>query len=278
MERRSVTVVKLGGELAESREALDGIAAALGAAVAAGRRIVVVHGGGKQTTELGERLGMTSTFVGGRRVTDAAMVDVLTMAIGGTARMAILSALRRAGVRGIGISGVDAAIVRARRRPPITVLDPETGVSTTVDLGLVGDVVDVDTAALLAFLDAGMLPILAPMSADDDGVVYNINADTVAVAVAKAMQADTWIVASNVSGVRGPDGNVLPVLDVTDAAALIRSGVVTGGMIPKLEAAIDAVRGGVGSVRLVDGSAPGVLAAALIGADVGTLITAGNDL
>lgn len=274
MVLNSVTVVKLGGELAESRETLDGIAAALGAAVAAGRRIVVVHGGGKQTTELGERLGIGSTFVGGRRVTDAAMVDVLTMAIAGTARMAILAALRRAGVRAIGVSGVDAAIVRARRRPPITVRDPGTGVSTTVDLGLVGDVVDVDCAALDAFMDAGMLPILAPMSADDDGVVYNINADTVAVAVAKALHAATWIVASNVAGVRGQDGNVLPVLDVTEAAALIRSGIVTGGMIPKLEAAIDAVRGGVGSVRLVDGAAPGVLASVLAGADVGTLVTA----
>ena len=274
MVLNSVTVVKLGGELAESRETLDGIAAALGAAVAAGRRIVVVHGGGKQTTELGERLGIGSTFVGGRRVTDAAMVDVLTMAIAGTARMAILAALRRAGVRAIGVSGVDAAIVRARRRPPIIVRDPGTGVSTTVDLGLVGDVVDVDCAALDAFMDAGMLPILAPMSADDDGVVYNINADTVAVAVAKSLHAATWIVASNVAGVRGQDGNVLPVLDVTEAAALIRSGVVTGGMIPKLEAAIDAVRGGVGSVRLVDGAAPGVLASVLAGADVGTLVTA----
>lgn len=276
MEQRSVTVVKLGGELAESRETLDGIAAALGAAVASGRRIVVVHGGGKQTTELGERLGMKSTFVGGRRVTDAAMVDVLTMAIAGTARMAILAALRRAGVRAIGVSGVDAAIVRARRRPPVTALDPVTGVSTTVDLGLVGDMIDVDTDALVALLDAGMLPILAPMSADDEGVVYNINADTVAVAVAKAVQAETWIVASNVAGVRGPDGEVFPVLDVAEAVELIRSGVVTGGMIPKLEAAIDAVCGGVGRVRLVDGSAPGVLASALAGADVGTLVTAGR--
>lgn len=277
MELRSVTVVKLGGELAESREALDGIAAALGAAVAAGRRIIVVHGGGKQTTELGERLGMKSTFVGGRRVTDAAMVDVLTMAIAGTARMAILAALRRAGVRAIGVSGVDAAIVRARRRPPIAVLDPETGVSTAVDLGLVGDVIDVDTSVFHSLLDTGVLPILAPMSADDDGVVYNINADTVAVGVAKAMQADTWIVASNVAGVRGQDGVILPRLDIVAARKLIRSGVVTGGMIPKLEAAIDAVRGGVGSVRLVDGTAPGVLAGALNGADVGTLITAGVD-
>lgn len=276
MEQRSVTVMKLGGELAESRETLDGIAAALGAAVASGRRIVVVHGGGKQTTELGERLGMKSTFVGGRRVTDAAMVDVLTMAIAGTARMAILAALRRAGVRAIGVSGVDAAIVRARRRPPITVHDPETGDSTTVDLGLVGDVIGVDTDTLVALLDEGMLPILAPISADDDGVVYNINADTVAVAVAKAVQAETWIVASNVAGVRGPDGVVIPRLDVAAALGLIRSGVVTGGMIPKLEAAIDAVRGGVGNVRVVDGSAPGVLASALVGADVGTLITAGR--
>ncbi|MBK6313650.1 MAG: hypothetical protein IPF53_04835 [Blastocatellia bacterium] len=125
--REPITVVKLGGELAESRETLDGIAAALGAAVAAGRRIVVVHGGGKQTTELGERLGMKSTFVGGRRVTDAAMVEVLTMAIAGTARMAILAALRRAGVRAIGVSGVDAAIIRARRRPPIQATDTVTG-------------------------------------------------------------------------------------------------------------------------------------------------------
>jgi len=112
------------------------------------------------------------------------------------------------------------------------------------------------------------------MSADDDGVVYNINADTVAVAVAKSMRAETWIVASNVPGVRGPDGELISGLHITDAVELIRSGVVTGGMIPKLEAAIEAVRGGVGSVRLVDGAAPGVLASALAGANVGTLITA----
>ncbi len=274
MDKRSVTVVKLGGELAESREALDAIAAALGMAVDAGHRVVVVHGGGKQTTELGERLGMKSTFVGGRRVTDAAMVDVLTMAIAGTARMAILAALRRAGVRAIGVSGVDAAIVRARRRAPITVQDPETGASTTVDLGLVGDVVEVDISIFHSLLDAGLLPILAPMSADDDGVVYNINADTVAVAVAKALGAGTWIVASNVPGVRDRDGSVIPRLEIAAARELIRTGVVTGGMIPKLEAAIDAVRGGVGSVRLVNGTAPGVLASALAGAGAGTLVTA----
>jgi acetylglutamate kinase len=268
-----VTVVKLGGELAEDREVLDRIATALGAAMAAGRRIVVVHGGGKQTTELGERLGMTSSFVGGRRVTDAAMVDVLTMAIAGTARMAILAALRRAGVPAIGVSGVDAAIVRARRRPPFETTDPATGSTTIVDLGLVGDVVVVDISALEALLDAGFLPVLAPLSADDDGVVYNINADTIAVAVAKSLHADTWIVASNVPGVRGTDGSVIPQLDTAAVQELIRKGVVTGGMIPKLEAAADAVRGGVGSVRLVDGSDPGALVAALAGDRVGTLVT-----
>lgn len=269
-----MTVVKLGGELAERRDVLDGIAAALGSAQAAGKRTVVIHGGGKQTTELGERLGQTSAFVGGRRVTDDAMVEVLTMAIAGTARMSILAAMRRAGVRAVGVSGVDAGIIRARRRKPFASADPVTGASVIVDLGLVGDVLRVDTATIDLLLDAGILPILAPLSADDAGVVYNINADTVSVAIAKAMCADSWIIASNVAGVRDADGEIIPRLDDAGALELIRTGVVTGGMIPKLEAAIDAVRGGVGSVRLVDGAAPGALASALSGENVGTRIEA----
>jgi len=274
MTRPSTRVVKLGGELAEQPEVLDAITSAIGCAIEAGQRIVVVHGGGKQTTELGERLGLRSRFVNGRRVTDAAMIDVLAMAICGTARMALLASCRRNGVRALGIGGVDAALVRARRRPPIAAADPATGAVNRVDLGLVGDVVEVDAGAIEALVDAGFLPLLSSLSADDDGVVYNINADTVAVAVAVALCSDSWIVASNVPGVRDADGVVIPRLDAGAAEALIRDGVVTGGMIPKLEAAIIAVRKGVAGVRLVDGTAPGALARALAGAEAGTLVTA----
>lgn len=273
LERPAGTIlVKLGGEIVDDPEALDGVCRALRSAQQSGRRIVLVHGGGRQATGLGERLGIPSTFVGGRRVTDAAMLEVVIMAIAGAARMALLAAMRRAGVRAVGVTGVDAAIVRAHRRPLREVVDPATGERRSVDFGCVGDVDGVDGSALADLLDAGFLPVVTPLAADDAGNVLNVNADSIAAAVAGALGVDTWIVASNVAGVRNASGAVMPRMDPRALPALVADGTVHGGMVPKLEATREALERGVRRVVLVDGTVAGPLSDALDGRGGGTVI------
>jgi acetylglutamate kinase len=224
-----------------------------------GIRVVVVHGGGKQATELGARLGIDAAIVNGRRVTDERTLDVVKMVFAGKLNTEILGALRRSGVRAVGLSGVDGDLLRARRRPPQTVVDTATGEHRTVDFGFVGDILAADPRVLETLSGDGFIPVIASLAADDDGVVYNVNADTVASAIAASLGAEKWIVATNVVGVLDGEGQLVSHLTAAEARALIASGVARGGMVPKLEAALAALEAGVGSVHLIDGTRPGAL-------------------
>nr|WP_290670033.1 acetylglutamate kinase [Ardenticatena sp.] len=201
---------------------------------------VIVHGGGRGTTDLAARLGIESRFVEGLRVTDDAMRDVAVMGMVGTASMQLVQALVRAGVPALGLSGVDAGLVRVHK------LQHPAG-----DLGWVGTPTHVADERVQALLTAGFVPCLAPLSLGEDGQVYNVNADHVAQAVASALHADALVFLTNVRGVMH-NGNVLTHLTPSVAERLIAEGVIVGGMIPKVRSALAALEAGVRAALITD--------------------------
>jgi acetylglutamate kinase len=245
-------VVKIGGAICSDPVALHNLAAQISVLVELGIRVVLVHGGGPQTTSLSTRLGLQTKLVGGRRVTDEATLEAVVMSINGSVRTAILSAFRTAGVPAVGISGVDAGLVRAVRRPKVeTEVD---GVRQTVDYGLVGDVVSVRGSVLRSLLDAGMLPVVSPLSADDAGQVLNINADTVASAVAVELSAEKLIFVTDTNGLlEDPDSpsSLVSYTDLEGVKEIVARSAAAGGMLPKLEAARAALLAGVRRVHML---------------------------
>ena len=245
-------VVKIGGAICSDPVALRNLAAQISVLVELGIRVILVHGGGPQTTSLSTRLGLETKLVGGRRVTDEATLEAVVMSINGSVRTAILAAFRTAGVPAVGISGVDAGLVRAMRRPKVeTEVD---GVRQTVDYGLVGDVVSVRGSVLRSLLDAGMLPVVSPLSADDAGQVLNINADTVASAVAVELSAEKLIFVTDTNGLlEDPDSpsSLVSYTDLEGVKEMVARSAAGGGMLPKLEAARTALLGGVSRVHMV---------------------------
>lgn len=261
-------VVKLGGDVLAGA-ALGVAAGEIARAQAAGRRLLVVHGGGPQTTELSRRLGIEPRLVGGRRVTDEAALDVLKMVVAGRLNVDLVAALRGAGVAALGLSG-SSGVVRAHRRPPRPVSGSD---GAPVDFGLVGDVDGFDLPLLEALEARGYLPVVACLAAGGAGETLNINADVVASQLAAAARAAALVACTAVGGVRRDKDDPatrIPRLTVAEAQAAIRDGVVQGGMIPKLEEAFAPLEAGVGAVHIV---APGEIAAALAApGSVGTLL------
>ncbi len=251
-------VVKLGGDVL-SGAALAAVAADIGRARAPGRRLIVVHGGGPQSTELSRKLGIEPRLVGGRRITDQAALDVVKMVVAGRLNVDLVSALRGAGVPAVGLSG-SSGLVRAHRRPPRAVSGSD---GALVDFGLVGDVEGIDRALLDALDGAGALPVVACLGGSAAGEVLNINADVVASQLAAAVGAGALVACTAVGGVRRDKDDPrtrLARLTVAEARAAIAAGTVQGGMIPKLEEAFAPLAAGVGAVHIV---APGEIAASL---------------
>src|SRR5262249_5955612 len=227
-------VLKIGGELAQDKEQLARSAGAAAAAfLGAGVKVAVVHGGGPRATELQKRLGLQPQLVAGRRVTDAATLEVMKMTLAGQVSVDVASAFRLAGVRALCTTGVSAGLVSATRRPPrvLTGAGPDP-----VDLGLVGDVADVDVELVDRLASIGVVPVLGSLCGDAQGQVFNVNADTVASRVASRLRAAKLFLVSNVPGVlRNKDdpSTRIPVLTPEEARAQIASGAIAGGMIPK---------------------------------------------
>jgi acetylglutamate kinase len=245
-------VVKIGGELAVDRRRL---AASVGEAVkaflAAGVRVAVIHGGGPQATELTKKLGLTPTMVSGRRVTDAPTLEVMKMTLAGQVSVDVASAFRLAGVPALCTTGVSAGLIEAVRRPPrvITGAGPDP-----VDLGLVGDVTRVNLELFTRLSDAGLVPVLGSLGADAEGNPLNINADTVATRVAAAFKAAKLFLVSNVPGVlanKDDPSTRIPTLTPAVAREKIESGVIQGGMIPKVEESFEMLEQGIGAVHIV---------------------------
>ena len=250
-------VVKLSGKVTEDRENLTSLAEELALLHQVGIRICVVHGGGKQLSELANRLGVEQTIIEGRRVTDDATLDMAKMIFAGKINTDILAALRQRSIEAVGLSGVDGNIVHAERRPPKEILNRETGVRDKIDFGHVGDVVQINARLLTVLLDHGYLPVISSLGADDEGMVFNINADTIAAEIAVQLQAEKLILLSDVDGIylaAGDPATKLSRLTAAEANELISSGAASGGMIPKLQSITVLLQRGVHSAHIISGT------------------------
>ena len=216
---------------------------------------VVVHGGGPQINAMLKRLAIQSTFIDGLRVTDAAMVEVVEMVLAGTVNKYVANLITQAGALAVGISGKDGGMIRARKLNR-TVRDPDSHIERALDLGFVGEPVAVVVRVIHALTGGGLVPVIAPVGVGEDGQTYNINADTVAAAVAGALHATRLLMLTDVPGVLDKDKNLINELTLTDVDARIADGTITGGMIPKVENCVEAVRLGVKGAVILDGRVP----------------------
>jgi len=243
-------VIKIGGEVVSGPE-LPALAADVRELVARGDEVTVVHGGGPQASELSKRLGLEVKQVGGRRVTDAPTLDVMKMVIAGKVNVDLCAGLVRAGVKPVGLHGASGLVVRAAKRPPRVV---SGGGPDPIDFGHVGDVIDFNLELLRLLWGAGYVPVVACLGADAAGNVYNINADIVGNQLAGALAADRLFLVTSAPGVlrdvKDPTSR-LPLLTVAQARQTIADGVVTGGMIPKLEEAIAVLGTGVKAIHII---------------------------
>lgn len=248
-------VIKYGGHAMGDAEAQRDFAEDIVLLKAVGINPVVVHGGGPQIGAMLKKLGIESSFVGGLRVTDAATAEVAEMVLAGKINKEIVGWLAALGGRAVGISGKDANLVLAekvRRTQP----DPNSGIERHVDLGFVGEPVAVDPTILINLTKDNFIPIVAPVALGADGATYNINADTMAGAIAGALGAKRFFLLTDVAGVLDKAGALLTDLDQTAIDALKADGTITGGMIPKVETCVAAVEAGVEAAVILDGRIP----------------------
>jgi acetylglutamate kinase len=238
-----------------------------------GVRVVMVHGGGPQLTELSESLGLSTQIVDGRRVTDEKSIEVTAMVLNGLINTRILAICRDLNIDAVGISGVDAGLVRAHRRAPVRL---EDGSERTIDYGFVGDIDAVNTGVLLKLLDNGLMPVVSPLSADDKGVLLNINADTVAAAIGAAVQAEKLILCTGAPGIlenAADPGSLISYTDLRGLRRLRAAGSLLNGMLPKAQAIEDAIRGGVRRVHIVSyKTGEGILGEVFTNEGTGTLV------
>ncbi len=216
---------------------------------------VVVHGGGPQINAMLARLAIQSTFVDGLRVTDAAMVEVVEMVLAGTVNKMVAGLINRAGALAVGICGKDGNLIRAKKLTR-TRRDPSSKVEEMLDLGFVGEPEHVDVRVIHALTGAGLIPVIAPVGVGADGATYNINADTVAGAVAGALNATRLLMLTDVPGVLDRDKKLMSDITVAEIEAMRADGTINGGMIPKVETCVAAVRQGVKGATILDGRVP----------------------
>jgi acetylglutamate kinase len=249
-------LVKLGGTLLDAPESRDRLAAEIARARGGGVEIVVVHGGGKQMTRYLAERGIQSQFINGLRVTLPEVVDAVLKVFAGTVNHELVVSLNRAGAPAVGLSGIDAYLVEAEQMDPA--------------LGAVGRVTKSNPELLHLLVSGGFVPVVACVAGDRQGAIYNVNADQMAVACAAAFGADQLIFLTDVEGVLDASKQVRPLLTARQSEELIASGVATGGMQAKLNAALAALGGGVGQVRIAPGAAEAVLSRILAGDSLGT--------
>jgi len=239
-----------------------------------GVRVVLVHGGGPQLTELSAALGVPTRMVEGRRVTDEKSIDVSAMVLNGLINTRILGMCRDLNIDAVGISGVDAGLVRAHKRPPVKI----SSNGELVDYGYVGDIDAVDTTVIRKLLDNGLMPVVSPRSADEFGVLLNINADTVAAALGAALGAEKLLLCTGAPGILGSvedPGSLISYTDLRGLKRLREEGRIVAGMLPKAKAIEDAIRGGVRRVHVVSYKSPeGILGEVFTNEGTGTLIVA----
>jgi acetylglutamate kinase len=270
----ATVVVKYGGHAMEEENLADQFGSDIALLKQVGVNPVVVHGGGPQINAMLKRLAIQSTFVDGLRVTDAAMVEVVEMVLAGTVNKHVAGLINRAGALAVGICGKDGGLIRARKLER-TKVDPGSRIERVLDLGFVGEPEYVDVRVIHALTGAGLIPVIAPVGVGADGQTYNINADTVAGAVAGALSATRLLMLTDVPGVLDAEHRLIPEMTIADAERGVADGVITDGMIPKVENCVDAVRRGVKGAVILDGRLPHVCLLELFTEHgVGTLIRA----
>ena len=277
MFKHKVFVLKAGGDAFATPDSTRALMEQVGILQGVGIRVVVVHGGGPQSTELARALGLSTEFVDGRRVTDESSLEVAMMVLNGQINTRLLAACRDLGIPAVGISGVDAGLIKAHRRPPV----PRSGDSgETVDYGFVGDIHEVDTSIVLKQLDNDLVPIISPLSADESGTLLNINADTVAAAIAVALGAEKLMLATGAPGILesiDDPRSVISYLDIAGLARLREEGRLTDGMLPKATAIERALTGGVPRVHVISYALPdSLLLEVFTNEGMGTLVV--NDI
>jgi acetylglutamate kinase len=273
MYKGKTFVVKAGGGVFGDADATRVLIEQIAILHYFGVRVVMVHGGGPQTTEISEALGIPARMVEGRRVTDQKAIDVASMVLNGLINTRILGMCRDLNIDAVGISGVDAGLVRAHRRPPVKV-----GSGETVDFGFVGDIDGIDTTVIRKLLDNGLMPVVSPLSADETGVLLNINADTVAAAIGAALGAEKLILCTGAPGILERVEDPTSLISYTDLRGLKRlreEGRIVEGMLPKAKAIENAIHGGVRRVHVVSYKSPeGILGEVFTNEGTGTLIVA----
>src|SRR5580693_4467084 len=248
-------VVKYGGHAMGEESLAEQFASDIALLKHVGINPVVVHGGGPQINAMLKRLAIQSTFIDGLRVTDEAMVEVVEMVLAGTVNKHVAGLITKAGALAVGICGKDGGLVRAKKLVR-TKKDPDSHIERVLDLGFVGEPVEIDVRVIHALTGGGLIPVIAPVGLGVDGQTYNINADTVAGAIAGALQATRLLMLTDVAGVLDQDKKLIADMTIADAEAAIHSGMITGGMIPKVENCADAVRGGAKGAVILDGRVP----------------------
>ena len=248
-------VVKYGGHAMGEEALAEQFASDIALLKHVGINPVVVHGGGPQINAMLKRLAIQSSFVDGLRVTDAAMVEVVEMVLAGTVNKYVAGLITKAGALAVGICGKDGGLVRAKKLER-TKRDPDSNIERVLDLGFVGEPVEIDVRVIHALTGGGLIPVIAPVALGVDGQTYNINADTVAGAIAGALQATRLLMLTDVAGVLDADKKLIPEMTVAQVDAGIASGMISGGMIPKVETCVHAIRDGARGAVILDGRVP----------------------
>ena len=270
MYKGKIFVIKAGGAVFGNPQATRALIEQIAILHYLGIRVVMVHGGGPQLTEVTEALGVPTQMVEGRRITDARSIDATSMVLNGLINTRILALCRDLDIEAVGVSGVDAGLIQAHRRPPVTVD------SKHVDYGFVGDIDLVDGSVLRKLLDNGLMPVVSPLSADENGVLLNINADTVAAAIGAELGAEKLVLCTGAPGiledVQDP-GSIVSYTDLKGLDRLRESGAIKDGMLPKAKAIEEAIRGGVRRVHVISYDAQdSILAEVFTNEGTGTLI------
>ena len=258
-----VVVVKYGGNAMKSEELKQAVMSDIVLLSLVGIKVVLVHGGGPEISEMLKKIGKESRFVNGLRYTDAETAEIVQMVLAGKVNKSLVALLKKHGGRAIGLCGMDAGMFICKKH--------ETG----EDIGFVGDIVDIDTKLIEDSLDNGYIPVIATVGCDEEGNVYNINADTAAASIAAALRAENVILMTDIRGLlrdKDDESTLMPEVSVSEVPYLISQGIISGGMIPKIECCVEAVRRGVKKSVIIDGRIPNsILIEMLSDAGIGTM-------
>ena len=250
----SSLVIKYGGHAMTDKDMQLSFASDIALLQQVGSKPVVVHGGGPQIEQMLKKLNIKTGFVDGLRVTDKNTVKIVEMVLSGAINKSIVAAIMSAGAKAVGISGKDGGLIKAEKI--MSRRDPESAIEKVVDLGFVGKPSSIDNKVLDALMQGGLIPVVAPLGLGEDGQTYNINADTVAGAISSSLGAKRMLMLTDVPGVLEKDGSLIKELSSKQAKNLIKKGIVTSGMIPKVETCIEAVENGTDAAVILDGRAP----------------------